>query len=534
MSMLRSWWFLTAFLLSVFQANAESNKADGGYGQLVAIHDALSELSQQTDVLDTSQWTPTEIRARSERLQGLEQDLLGIDSTPWTVSQRVDYRLVQARIKDLEFQQEVTRPWARDPGFYLDGVRTIPYTELPLDGEDLAKLRDRLAQVGPWLEQAERNLKHASGELARLALKHLQQDDGVGQGMPYRDVPPEGVLGWYSDFLARVRSHQPQLLPLAEEARKAVGRFKDWLSRNLDQMTEPAAVGLEDYERYVQQVRLMPYSIEELRALGEREVHRARTFLAIEQRRNRGLPPLQLVPDGETYAKWVAEAEQQIRAFIQKHQLLTIPRDTPASYETDAYWTERPGGKRHFWEELQYRNPLNNHIHASIPGHRFDILIQERHPNPIRRATHDGGRAEGWAVYIEEMFLQAGLLEELPRVRELFYIAQLARAVRLPAELKLQSGEFTLQQATDYMIAQVPFMEADLALYDLEIYLRNPTYGMTYIVGKVQLEQLLSERSAQLGDGFDLGAFHDEFLSKGLIPISMISWEMTGSEPVNR
>ena len=26
----------------------------------------------------------------------------------------------------------------------------------------------------------------------------------------------------------------------------------------------------------------------------------------------------------------------------------------------------------HFWEEIQFRNALNNHIHASIPGHRFD------------------------------------------------------------------------------------------------------------------------------------------------------------------
>ena len=71
-------------------------------------------------------------------------------------------------------------------------------------------------------------------------------------------------------------------------------------------------------------------------------------------------------------------------------------------------------------------------------------------------------------------------------------------------------------------------MEADLARYDLSIYLRRPTYGMNYVMGKVQLEKLLSDRALQLGDDFDLGRFHDEFLAAGAIPISLVRWEMTG------
>jgi uncharacterized protein (DUF885 family) len=49
-------------------------------------------------------------------------------------------------------------------------------------------------------------------------------------------------------------------------------------------------------------------------------------------------------------------------------------------------------------------------------------------------------------------------------------------------------------------------------------------------MGRVQLEQLLTDRAQQLGDRFDLGSFHDQFLSFGLIPISMIRWEMTGKD----
>ncbi len=77
-------------------------------------------------------------------------------------------------------------------------------------------------------------------------------------------------------------------------------------------------------------------------------------------------------------------------------------------------------------------------------------------------------------------------------------------------------------------LENIALMEENLARYDLAIYLRRPAYGMNYTVGKAQMERLVADRSRQLGDAFDLGRFHDEFLSKGSIPIALIRWEMTG------
>jgi len=77
-------------------------------------------------------------------------------------------------------------------------------------------------------------------------------------------------------------------------------------------------------------------------------------------------------------------------------------------------------------------------------------------------------------------------------------------------------------------VREVPLMEENLARYDLAIYLRRPAYGMNYTIGKAQLEQLLADRQRQLGNAFDLGAFHDAFLAAGPIPIALIRWELTG------
>ncbi len=498
------------------------------YQQLTAIYRELSE--SQSPARWPQGFGPEEAEESRRRLRDWKERFARIEPHKWSRAQKVDYLLVRAKLDDLEFRHRVSRPWARDPGFHLDRIERLAYRSLPLSAQRLEELRTRLGAVPVILEKAKSSLTEGSGELARMALRRLQRYDGIGQGQPQRSDPPEGILGWYRDLQQRLETVHPQAAPEAEKALAAAAAFRDWLRKRLSSMTAPAGVGLKNYEWYVRHVRLIPFSVEELRALGQRETNRSRAFLAIERHRNRRLPELTPASSREEYEGRVRRAEQRIRGFIQEHDLMTIPPDTPSRFETDAFWIVRPGGKRHFWEELQYRDALNNHIHASIPGHRFDAWRSGRELHPIRSSYRDGGRAEGWATYLEEMLLQAGLLDDTPRVRELFYIALLARAVRIPAELKLHSGEFSLQQAIDYMVAEVPFMEESLARYDLEIYLRRPAYGMNYVASKAQMEQLVADSALQLGESFDLKRFHDAFLSSGMIPMSLIRWEMTGRD----
>ena len=502
----------------------------GAYKALVGIHEEFVKLRPARVTAGVPDYTPTAIAEQRRGLDALRTRLAAIDPAAWPVPQQVDYHLVRAELNGLDFDHRVVRPWQRDPGLYVDAIRRAPHADVPATGQNLERLRTQLQAVPRIVEQARANLTNASGELAGQAVRELEMSDGVNQGEPRRPVPPAGVIGWYRDLLERLPKHHPELVADARAALAAAEGFRDWLKQNRPAMKEPAFVGLDNYNWYLRHVRLMPYDADQVRLLGKREEDRARTFLEIEQHRNRTLPPIEPVKTAEEHEKRVHDSERLIREFIQKHKLLTIPADAPAEFETDAFWIVREGGKRHFWEELTYRDPLNNHIHASIPGHQFDGHIQRKNTNPIRAGYRDGARAEGWGFYIEEMFLQAGLLDGRPRARELFYIAQLKRAIRIPCELEMQAGRFTLQQAIDHMVREVPLMEPDLARYDLAIYLRRPTYGMNYIMGKLQLESLLNERVRQLGDKFDLGKFHDEFLAAGPIPISLIRWEMTGRD----
>jgi hypothetical protein len=271
----------------------------------------------------------------------------------------------------------------------------------------------------------------------------------------------------------------------------------------------------------------MPFTAQDCLTIGDRELHRSWTFLKIEHNKNRNQPILEPAASKEEYKRRIAEADKHVRKFIRDEGILTLPENVRTSGH-NVPWIVRPGGKRNFWEEIQLRDPRPDHVHAVIPGHRFDALIKRIDTRPIRGPFRDSGRSEGWATYLEEMFLQAGLLDELPRTRELYYLFQIARAVRLRPEVKMHSNDFTVEDAVNYMVDHTPFMDENVARVDAEIYLRRPTAGISYYMGKIQMDQLVHDRAEQLGDKFILKEFHDQFLDAGTIPLSLMRWEMTG------
>ena len=515
-------------LLTLGLIPAMGSASDDGWDRLLELHTELAALHDSDRVDGVPQLGPAAIAERQQAIEAIQGRLEEIDAADWTVAHKVDYLLVWARLNGMKFEHRVTRPWQRDPIFYLNQVRRLPYTDLPLDGEDAEPFGVSLAAVAPTLEQAETNLTEPLGELADLAIFHLEHFDGVGQGQPYRDEPPGGTIAWYEDLCHRLADHLPEQSAACATALAAVERYRDWLRAERPGMPASAGIGTENLNWYFRNVRLLPYGVDELVILGEREFHRYRAAYEIVRNRNRGVPELELTKSRHQHEQRTREAEQQIRQLVEAQGLLSFPADMQDAFDTDTFWSPRAATDRHFWEELQFRNTFNNHIHASIPGHRFDGLIARQIDNPIRRAYGDSTRAEGWATYLEEMFLLAGLTRNVPRADELFYIALMKRASRIFAETKMHAGEMSLEEANLYMIDYVPYMEEDLGRYDLEGYLRRPGSGSGYIIGKIQLEKLLSERALELGDAFDLGVFHDDLLSRGMVPLTLVRWEMTG------
>jgi hypothetical protein len=513
-------------LLSLMMASCASVAAQEGYESLIEMNEEILELAKPKQINGVPDYSGDAIDSQRRALDDFRDRLLKLDVASWSVPQQVDYLLVWSKMNAIVFDHRVMQPWSRDPLNYLYQFRGIPHADVPSTPEEQRVLAGKLQAVPAMVDNAIGNLTQPAGELAELAIFLLDNFDGVGQGEPYRDDPPEGTIGWFTDLCERLAVDGNALGGDCRAATLSAQRYHDWLAENLDTMEASAAIGAENYNWYLRHVRLLTQTVDDLRGIGEREFHRYRFNYLLDRKKNAGLDELSLTQSAEQHAQRTREAEIKTRELVEELDLFSIPEYMPEAFESDVFWSPRAKSDRHFWEEIQFRNALNNHIHASVPGHRFDAELRKRLSNPIRRTHGESARAEGWATYLEETLIQAGIADDNPRVRELFYAALIKRGSRFFAEIGMHTGEMTLAEANAYMMEWVPYMEEDLGRYDLVGYLRRPGLGSMYLLGKTQIEQLVSQRAFQLGDAFDLGDFHNDFLSRGIIPITLIRWEM--------
>jgi len=141
-------------------------------------------------------------------------------------------------------------------------------------------------------------------------------------------------------------------------------------------------------------------------------------------------------------------------------------------------------------------------------------------------------RAEGLATGMEEMMMHAGLFDNHPRTRELIWILLAQRAARALGGLYMHGLGWTMDQAVKFASEWTPRgwlkENGSLVWFEQDLYLRQPGYGTSYITGKVEIEKLMTERARQLGDRFTMKRFMDEVNAAGVIPVSLIRWELTG------
>jgi uncharacterized protein (DUF885 family) len=172
--------------------------------------------------------------------------------------------------------------------------------------------------------------------------------------------------------------------------------------------------------------------------------------------------------------------------------------------------------------------------------HWFDLamMAEDPHPSPIR-ATPTlyniwDSRAEGTATGMEEWAMNAGLFDDNPRSRELIYILIAQRAARGISGLLMHANEYTMDDAVKFAAKWTPrgYMPEDSGTVWGEqfFYLQQPYYGASYLGGKHQIEEFMAERAADLGDDYSIKRFMDEMEASGLIPASLIRWEVTGRD----
>ncbi|MFC1640060.1 DUF885 family protein [Gemmatimonadota bacterium] len=512
-----------------------AGEAGSSYEDLVSFFEEW-RVFQAPNVVDGVPDYSAEAMANQHReLASLQSRLAAFDTTGWSVAQQVDYYIVWAEMNGLDFDHRVMRPWARNPAFYnmvflaqsdvpahegpvVHGWIDVWTYEFPLSSADAAELGVRLRTIPALLDQARENLVEDARDLWMGGIRSM-----TGQATDL------------SSLANRVAGSNAELEADIVAARVATNEFREWLEREAPSKSGPSGVGIENYNWYLKNVHLVPYTWAEEMTVLRRDLARSFSALKLEEHHNRNLPELPRVASSREYDRRFNAAVTDYMAFLGDQEIVSIREYMDNALRERIGSFSPTDGLRGFFSEVSYREPIVMRTHGY---HWFDLamMANDPHESPIRRVpglyNSWDSRAEGIATGMEEWMMHAGFLDGRPRARELIHILVAQRAARGIAGLRLHSNEFSMEQATEFAADWTPRgwmpRESNTVWGEQYLYLQQPYYGASYLMGKYQVEMFMAERARQLGDEFTVKRFFDEINGAGLIPMSLIRWELSG------
>jgi uncharacterized protein (DUF885 family) len=161
--------------------------------------------------------------------------------------------------------------------------------------------------------------------------------------------------------------------------------------------------------------------------------------------------------------------------------------------------------------------------HEGEPGHHWQGSIAQESQLPMLRGAMLGfsGYWEGWGLYAEQLADEMGVYQNDPFGR-LGYLQSMAfRAARLVVDTGLHYKKWSREQAIDYMVAATGNPRGSVTT-EVERYAVWPGQATAYMVGRETINRMRDDAKAQLGEKFDIRAFHDVVLTNGALPLSVL------------
>ena len=528
---------------------------DPFYADSKGDRDALTRLPDVSLAADTAR--TAQLRAFQQRHRNLagsvgESERLNYNLFGFTLDQQL--RLAPFDVARL--------PFVNDSGFHTlpasMGRNTVMRT-----GDDYAAYATRLTRVPAYFRQVRANLDR--GVATDFTANRDILDSVIGTIRLYADSPVESHPAFkpFQDIPDSVpeREHQ-RLRDLGRAAisSSVIPAYRDLLAY-MEGTYAPAArksAGIGDapvmreyYKALVEHHTTLDISPDEVHRIGLSEVRRIRREMTRVMREAGFDGELEdfidfLRSDPQFYARTEEELLMRASYLAKKadglmpeyfgrlprlpYGVKKVPDEIAPNYTTGRYWggSLEQGRAGHYMvntHDLAAR-PLYNlpalTLHEGVPGHHHQIaLAQELEDVPaFRQDLYPTAFGEGWGLYSEKLGEEMGFYTTpYERFGRLSY--EMWRACRLVVDTGLHWKGWTRERAEACFLENTALSEANIRS-EVDRYISWPGQALAYKIGELKIVELRERAEAELGERFDIRAFHDAMLEQGGLPLDVL------------
>jgi uncharacterized protein (DUF885 family) len=173
-------------------------------------------------------------------------------------------------------------------------------------------------------------------------------------------------------------------------------------------------------------------------------------------------------------------------------------------------------------KEYNYFSDEDLFLHEAIPGHHFQISLQQENTSlpSFRKILWYSAYGEGWALYSESLGEELGLYKD-PYQYFGMLSAEMHRAIRLVVDTGIHTKGWSREKAIQYSLDNEAESEASITS-EIERYMANPGQALSYKIGQLKIRELRNRAEKRLGDKFDIKIFHERILESGCIPLKLL------------
>jgi len=357
-------------------------------------------------------------------------------------------------------------------------------------------------------------------------------------------------------------THPDRLQPLLDDAASALLGFASFLRDEIEPLAQgDFAIGEADFNRLLKSHHALDVSAQEILTVGESLYETTEQELKQFTQAIRGNENVQAWlddihsqhPDAVSLLDEYRQRMLQAQKCVLKQDIVTVPdkqslrvQETPAflrdvipfaAYEPPMPQDEEQLGlyyvttvdEEALLQEHNYFSIALTSAHEAFPGHHLQFVIANQNfgHNIPRLLNASATMYEGWALYCEDLCLEQGMLNK-DEHRFIMLRDRLWRILRIIIDVKLQTGQLSLSEASDLMVEKLGF---DKQQADAEVswYSSSPTIPLCYAIGRECILQL-RKQCVSPDNKEELKKFHDQLLSQGSIALPLVIKQVFGEQ----